>query len=112
MAALMIYRNRNHRIGRPSAIFLLLYAMMRFGIEFFRGDDIRGFFGPLSTSQWISIATFIAGTVLLLRKTAVLEPLDNGEALKFEVELREKEKAEKAPQTKPADEEKNDGDTV
>ena len=76
MAALMIYRRRNHRIGQPSGIFLIIYSVMRFGIEFLRGDDIRGFWGPLSTSQWISISMFIAGIALLLRKTPVLEPLD------------------------------------
>lgn len=32
-----------------------LYAIMRFLLEFWRGDSIRGEFGPFSTSQWISI---------------------------------------------------------
>ena len=36
-------------------IYLLLYASVRFVLEFFRGDEIRGMFYGLSTSQWISI---------------------------------------------------------
>ncbi|MGM9553970.1 MAG: prolipoprotein diacylglyceryl transferase [Faecousia sp.] len=47
-------------------IYLWLYAPCRFILEFFRGDEIRGFFGPLSTSQWISL--LIIG-VLILRST-------------------------------------------
>ncbi len=41
--------------GRTFWLFVLLYAVSRFVIEFFRGDD-RGFvFGLLSTSQFISL---------------------------------------------------------
>jgi len=36
-------------------IYLLAYAVFRFVLEFFRGDEIRGIF-LLSTSQWISAA--------------------------------------------------------
>jgi len=34
--------------------YLISYACFRFFIEFFRGDEIRGIFFGLSTSQWIS----------------------------------------------------------
>ena len=40
-------------------LYCLFYGICRFIIELFRGDDVRGHFGLLSTSQWISIA-FIA----------------------------------------------------
>lgn len=36
-------------------IYLAAYSIFRFIIEFWRGDDIRGHIGPLSTSQLISI---------------------------------------------------------
>ena len=36
-------------------LYLLIYSIARFGLEFLRGDDIRGITGGLSTSQWISI---------------------------------------------------------
>lgn len=38
-----------------SGLYLLLYSMFRFIIEFFRGDAVRGIWGGLSTSQWISL---------------------------------------------------------
>lgn len=55
-------------------LYLFSYAMVRFCIEFFRGDEYRGFVGLLSTSQFISLI-IIFGVILfelvnkLIRKT-------------------------------------------
>lgn len=38
--------------------YMLIYPVVRFVLEFFRGDAIRGFLFGLSTSQWISIILF------------------------------------------------------
>ena len=46
-------------------LYLVLYSIVRFILEFFRGDLIRGIYFNLSTSQWISIILFIIGLVLL-----------------------------------------------
>lgn len=40
-------------------IYLGLYALCRFGIEFFRGDSVRGFWGVFSVSQWISLGILL-----------------------------------------------------
>lgn len=40
-------------------LYLSAYAVFRFGIEFFRGDAIRGIFWGLSTAQWISVFILI-----------------------------------------------------
>ena len=37
------------------AIYCAAYAVFRFVLEFWRADDVRGIWGPLSTSQWISL---------------------------------------------------------
>lgn len=42
-------------------LYLVLYSIVRFILEFFRGDLIRGIYFSLSTSQWISIILFIIG---------------------------------------------------
>lgn len=57
-----------YRSVRPHLlkIYLFLYAIWRFIIEFFRGDEQRGIYGPFSTSQWISIIILIAVTVTTL----------------------------------------------
>ncbi|MDR3148774.1 MAG: prolipoprotein diacylglyceryl transferase [Oscillospiraceae bacterium] len=41
--------------GRLFPLYLACYAIWRFGVEFFRGDAIRGFAFGLSVSQWISL---------------------------------------------------------
>ena len=47
------------------ALYALLYSIVRFILEFYRGDAARGII-LLSTSQWISIALFIVGIALFI----------------------------------------------
>lgn len=60
--------------GQVTAAYLLIYAVLRFTLEFFRGDVARGtvFGGALSTSQFIAIIvvflTLAALPVLARRK--------------------------------------------
>lgn len=59
---------RLHRRGPgPAQVgwYLLLYAPMRFVLEFFRYDAVRGSLWLLSTSQWISLLLFAAALALL-----------------------------------------------
>lgn len=44
--------------GKMIWYYMLVYPVVRFVLEFFRGDAIRGFLFGLSTSQWISIGLF------------------------------------------------------
>ncbi|MCQ2515859.1 MAG: prolipoprotein diacylglyceryl transferase [Saccharofermentans sp.] len=41
-------------------IYLASYAVMRFILEFWRGDQVRGIWGLFSTSQWISLVILVA----------------------------------------------------
>ncbi len=62
-------------------LYLILYGIARFFLEFLRGDAVRGFLGPLSVSQWISIAIVAVGLYFLIRKTErniVVEKVFNG----------------------------------
>ncbi len=61
----LIFRKEKH-LGTTTGWYLVLYAVWRFVIEMFRGDAERGKFGPLYTSQWISIAILLAGVLILL----------------------------------------------
>ena len=47
-------------------LYLILYSIVRFILEFFRGDLIRGIYFSLSTSQWISIILFIVGISIFI----------------------------------------------
>ena len=43
------------------SLYLGCYALLRFGLEFLRGDDmLRGIWWGLSTSQWVSISVALA----------------------------------------------------
>lgn len=61
----LIFRKEKH-LGTVTGWYLILYAIWRFVIEMFRGDAARGKYGPLYTSQWISIAILITGVVILI----------------------------------------------
>ncbi len=45
----------NRFLPRSTSLYFVLYGLFRFFIEFLRADPERGFWGPFSTSQWISI---------------------------------------------------------
>ena len=51
--------------GRTFWLYMLLYAISRYIIEFYRGDE-RGTVGPFSTSQFISLILVPLAVVMLL----------------------------------------------
>src|SRR5260370_32287945 len=66
------------RKGRPFAgrtfwLYMLLYAISRFIIEFYRGDD-RGAVGMFSTSQFISVILAPLAIVMLMYLSRVVTP--------------------------------------
>jgi phosphatidylglycerol---prolipoprotein diacylglyceryl transferase len=61
--------------GRTFWLYILLYAISRFIIEFFRGDP-RGTVLIFSTSQFISIILAPLAIVLLIRLSRATEPED------------------------------------
>lgn len=60
---LLWYASKKPKTGRVAALWMLLYGVGRFAIEFLRNDN-RGSVGELSTSQFISIGIVAAGAVL------------------------------------------------
>ena len=59
------------RRGTVTGLYMSVYAVWRFVIEFFRAD-YRGNVGPLSTSQFISLFIFAFGLYQLIHsRTAV-----------------------------------------
>lgn len=58
------------RPGGLFSLYLILYSLLRFGVEFFRHHDQPPLFDslPLVHTQWISIATLLLGAWLLLSK--------------------------------------------
>lgn len=59
-----------------TSTYLLIYSVVRFLDEFLRGDALRGFWGPLSTSQWISLAIFVVTLgYLIIKRTGKGAPV-------------------------------------
>lgn len=62
---LLFTRRRRYRFT-TLWVYLICYGVMRFIIEFLRGDEIRGIFGAFSTSQWISLGLIAVGAAALV----------------------------------------------
>lgn len=63
MIILLLYSRKAKKPGNVGILYMVLYGVGRFSIEFLRIDD-RGGFGALSTSQWISIGIVILAGIL------------------------------------------------
>ena len=67
------------RRGRPFAgrtfwLYMLLYAISRFIIEFYRGDERGNPIGALSTSQLISVLLAPLAVVMLVYLSRAMAP--------------------------------------
>ena len=58
-AALLLITRKKRKGYTSLFIYMMIYAVVRFLIEFLRGDEIRGAYWLFSTSQWISIGLFL-----------------------------------------------------
>jgi phosphatidylglycerol:prolipoprotein diacylglycerol transferase len=73
---LFIFRNKKSFDGQVFWLYVLLYSVLRFSLEFLRGDVARGFVRlagfDLSTSQAVGVFAFLTAVVMLsrLRKQA------------------------------------------
>lgn len=62
VAICLLLLRRKPTPDRPGALlrtYVIAYAILRFAVEFLRGDAIRGSAAGLSTSQWISLALLV-----------------------------------------------------
>ncbi len=62
---MLYYGRRKREPGKLFSMYLLSYGTIRFILEFFRYDEVRGHIGTLSTSQWVSIFVIALGIYLL-----------------------------------------------
>ena len=86
-AVLFVFDRKNTKKGRVGALYLILYSIGRFFVEFLR-NDYRGTVGPLSTSQVISIFILLIGIGLF-----VLLGMQPVEETKMESEKKKEENA-------------------
>lgn len=64
-----MWRRRVQPDGTTAVVYVLLYSISRFVIEFWRGDTVRGMYlgGRLSTSQLLGLATAAIAVAVLVR---------------------------------------------
>lgn len=69
MILFFIVKKNRLKAGGASLVYLMGYSTIRFILEYFRGDSIRGFLLEpwISTSQGISIFIFISAAAILVR---------------------------------------------
>lgn len=60
---LLYYSKKQRKDGKVAGMYLMLYSVGRFLVEFLRNDP-RGNVGVLSTSQFIAIFTLIVGIII------------------------------------------------
>lgn len=68
VTVLIFLSNKIHKKGYLLPLYLILYGILRFTTEFFRGDAIRGFLFGISTSQWISILTMLFAIIIMSKR--------------------------------------------
>ena len=73
---LIWYSRKERKSGRVFSLYVIFYSLGRFFVEFLRGDVYRGFIGPLSTSQFISIFTIIVG-IIIFNKNRFYKTIEN-----------------------------------
>ncbi len=69
--AVLLWRfRRPHADGAIIGLYLLLYSLVRLGLEFLRDPQNRSFplSGPLSGTQWIAVLLIAVGIALLVRQ--------------------------------------------
>ena len=64
--SLWMLERKPRQPGRLIYAFAALYSAGRFLLEFLRGDINRGFWGPFSTSQWLSLLVLLVFAVFYL----------------------------------------------
>ena len=69
------------RGGRVLAAYAALYALLRFLVEFFRGDDRGGFILGLSPAQVISLSIFISVVLYSIKGTGAKTQTSKGARL-------------------------------
>lgn len=65
---LIVYLKTQEKCGITPLIYCSLYPLLRFTLEFFRGDIERGKYGWFSTSQWVSLVILMCVEVYLIQK--------------------------------------------
>ncbi len=68
-AILLLVAKYSKKEGQVAAVYLVLYSIGRFALEYLRGDLERGMIGRFTTSQTISIYMLVVGIIFFIWRT-------------------------------------------
>lgn len=68
LSALLVFILKSPQTLKSFGLYFVGYGLLRFGVECLRGDEIRGHWGAMTPSQWISLVLLSVGIVILFRK--------------------------------------------
>ncbi|GHV10980.1 diacylglyceryl transferase [Clostridia bacterium] len=77
-AVLLYFQKKEMFKGKLIYVYLVSYAVIRFIIEFWRGDALRGIWFGLSTSQWISLGILVVCGIIGAKRAARLREAKQG----------------------------------
>lgn len=81
---IILLLNRDKLRGTYTFGYLGLYGLLRFFLEFVRGDAVRGIFLGLSTSQWISLLFILIGVAGMINIWRTNVRIENKEGFRYE----------------------------
>ena len=64
----LLYSCKRRNGTSAIAMYMVLYSIMRFFLEYLRGDSVRGSFYLFSTSQVIGTVVFVIGLLTIMRE--------------------------------------------
>ncbi|MCL2486215.1 MAG: prolipoprotein diacylglyceryl transferase, partial [Oscillospiraceae bacterium] len=96
---------RERKPGQVAGLYLTVYSVFRFIIEFYRGDEARGVWGGVTTSQWISLFLLPIGIILLIGNIPLIRPTNPALVTPEGFILVPDEDLDRAPDEAPAEEE-------
>lgn len=65
-ALLLIYRSTEHKKGQVFCLYVALYSLARFFLEYLRGDSLELFFGIFKSAQMTSVIAFSISMIVWL----------------------------------------------
>jgi phosphatidylglycerol---prolipoprotein diacylglyceryl transferase len=65
-AVLLLFQTTRPKKGQPCCLYVMLYSVLRFFLEFLRGDYVQPMLWGLKSAQVTALVSFIVALVLFI----------------------------------------------
>lgn len=87
-ALLLIYKAFPHAKGKVFGLYIMLYSLVRFGLEFLRGDYAKHVFLSFTSAQTTSLVAFTLALIFFIYCTIKYKPVEDELNSKTEPEIK------------------------